>query len=186
MNLNFKKIFFNEISDLNLNSKKIEIKFPIWLMRCAHHAVSGLLRQPDVLGRGFLLDGFPRNAEQHAALHDAGFTSRLCAILLHAPRDTLSRSIRYRRLDPDTDVLYNLKLRPPSTQEVLEWLIVLAKDSAANVTELFASYGRALAETYDLLLAASAERVDADRAFDVVLRDVAYVLTMHGVRPLRQ
>lgn len=146
------------------------------------------LQQPDVSNRGgYLLDGFPRNAAQHAALLAAGFRTTV-AIMLHAPRDTLSRRIRHRRLDPETDVLYNLNLRPPVSQEVLERLIVLAKDSAANVAQLFKSYGRATADTFDLLLKQTKyppRSVDADRDFDVVLQDVAEILTAHGVYPLR-
>lgn len=136
------------------------------------------MKQPDVLERGFLLDGFPRNELQHEALSAAGFTIRL-AIMLHAPRETLSRRIRYRRLDPETDALYNLKLRPPASQEVLERLVILEKDSGANVAELFASYGRATADTFELL-AASAVRVDADRSFDDVLHDVSDALESYG------
>lgn len=137
------------------------------------------LRQPDCLDRGFLLDGFPRNPEQHAALAAAGFSYRL-AILLHAARETLSRRIRHRRLDPETDALYNLRLRPPSSLEVLERLIVLDKDRGANVTDLFASYGRNTADTFSTL-GVKAVRVDADRPFDDVLKDIAEALRDEGV-----
>lgn len=140
------------------------------------------LQQPDVKERGYVLDGFPRNARQHAALAEAGF-SPVLAIMLQAPRETLSRRIRYRRLDPETDALYNLKLRPPASQEVLERLVVLAKDSAANVAQLFESYGRATTETYDLLVV-SAVRVDANRLFDDVHNAVSKAVGDLGVRPL--
>lgn len=137
------------------------------------------LQHPDCRERGYLLDGFPRNPQQHTALAAAGFHYRL-AILLHAPRDTLSRRIRHRRLDPETDVLYNLRLRPPASQEVLERLIVLDKDRGGNVTELFANYGRNSADTFKLV-AGRALRVDADRPFDAVLQDFAAVLQREGI-----
>ena len=101
--------------------------------------------------------------------------------MLHAPRDTLSRRIRYRRLDPETDSLYNLKLRPTDSQEVLERLVVLDKDLGANVAELFATYGKNTAEMYDLL-ASRAVRVDADRPLEDILEDIATELEVKGVK----
>lgn len=142
------------------------------------------LRQRDVSERGFLLDGFPRNPRQHAALASHGFTCDL-VIMLNAPRDTLGRRIRHRRLDPETELLYNLKLRPPESQEVLERLIVLDKDRADNAAELFASYGRATNETFHLV-APNSVRVDADRPFDDVLESVVDVLSSHDVNPLKR
>lgn len=142
------------------------------------------LRQVDCAERGFLLDGFPRNVHQHAALREAGFGYCL-AFMLHAPRETLSRRIRYRRLDPETDSLYNLKLRPADSQEVLERLVVLDKDLGANVAELFANHGKITAEMFDML-APHAVRVDADRSLAEILRDIAAELELQGVKRLSE
>lgn len=142
------------------------------------------LRHVDCIRRGFLLDGFPRNVDQLNALNRAGFHYRI-AFMLHATRDTLERRIRYRRLDPETDILYNLKLRPADSQEVLERLVVLDKDQAANVPELFASYGRATAEMFELLSPRSV-RIDADRAFDDVLEDISSHVERTGVRRMHK
>lgn len=142
------------------------------------------LRQVDCAERGFLLDGFPRNIRQHDALRDAGFDYRI-AFMLHAPRDTLERRIRYRRLDPETDLLYNLKLRPTDSQEVLERLVTLDKDLGANVAEHFAGYGRNSAEIFDLL-APRAVRVDADRPFEELVSDIATQLQAEGVKRLHE
>eukprot|EP00178_Gracilaria_changii_P016466 TRINITY_DN4725_c0_g1_i1.p1 TRINITY_DN4725_c0_g1~~TRINITY_DN4725_c0_g1_i1.p1 ORF type:complete len:736 (+),score=76.56 TRINITY_DN4725_c0_g1_i1:223-2430(+) len=142
------------------------------------------LRQVDCRDRGYLLDGFPRNVEQLNALNRAGFHYRI-AFMLQATRDTLERRIRYRRLDPETDSLYNLKLRPADSQEVLERLVILDKDRAANVPELFASHGRATAEMFELLSPRS-ERIDADRAFDDVLEDISLRVERLGVRRLHE
>lgn len=142
------------------------------------------LRQKDVSERGFLLDGFPRNPQQHAALALHGFVCDL-VIMLNAPRDTLGRRIRYRRLDPETELLYNLKLRPPESQEVLERLIVLDKDRGDNVAELFAGYGRAAAETFNLIAPYSIQ-VDADRPFEDVLQNIEHILSSHNVHPLKR
>lgn len=103
--------------------------------------------------------------------------------MLHAPRDTLERRIRYRRLDPETDLLYNLKLRPADSQEVHERLVVLDKDLGANVAEVFATYGRNTADIFDLL-APRAVRIDADRQFDELISDVTAKLEAEGVNRL--
>lgn len=142
------------------------------------------LRQRDVNERGFLLDGFPRNPRQHAALASHGFTCDL-VIMLNAPRETLGRRIRHRRLDPETELLYNLKLRPPESQEVLERLIVLDKDRADNVAELYASYGRSTAETFHLV-APNAVHIDVDRPFDDVIKSVVDILSSHNINPLKR
>lgn len=138
------------------------------------------LSQVDCTERGYLLDGFPRNVQQHEALNRAGFQYQT-AFLLHAPRDTLERRIRYRRLDPETDLLYNLILRPTDSQEVLERLVILDKDLGVNVAELFASYGRNTADMYDLFEPRS-ERIDADRSFEAILQDITTHLAKNGVK----
>ncbi|KAI0557307.1 adenylate kinase [Gracilaria domingensis] len=152
-----------------------EIVIPMVLERLGH---------VDCRKRGYLLDGFPRNVDQLNALNRAGFHYRI-AFMLQATRDTLERRIRYRRLDPETDSLYNLKLRPADSQEVLERLVILDKDRAANVPELFASYGRTTAEMFELLSPRSV-RMDADRAFDDVLEDISSHIERCGVRRLHK
>lgn len=137
------------------------------------------LRQVDCARRGFLLDGFPRNVEQQNALNRAGFHYHT-AYVLYAPRDTLERRIRYRRLDPETDIIYNLKLRPTESQEVLERLVILDKDRPYNLTELFASYGRSTADIFQLLNSC-AVHIDANRDLDDVLIDISKHLETMGV-----
>lgn len=141
------------------------------------------LGQVDCRERGFVLDGFPRNLTQAKALKDAGMEYKL-AFVMHATRETLERRIRHRRLDPETGLLYNLKLRPPESQEVLERLVPLDKDSGRNVAELFALYGRTATYMFDRL-APRAVRVDANRKIEEVLQDISSVLKDEGVSPLR-
>lgn len=141
------------------------------------------LKQVDCVEHGFLLDGFPRSIRQHAALIDAGFAYRL-AFMLHAPRDTLDRRIRYRRLDPETDLLYNLKSRPTDSQEVLERLVILDKDRGSSLTELFANYGKNTAEIFDLM-APRAVRLDADKSLEEVLAEIARRLEREGFQRLQ-
>lgn len=140
------------------------------------------LKQVDCVEHGFLLDGFPRSIRQHAALVDASFSYRL-AFMLHAPRDTLDRRIRYRRLDPETDLLYNLRSRPTDSQEVLERLVILDKDRGSSLTELFANYGKITAEIFDLM-APHSVRIDADRGFEEVLAEIARRVEREGFERL--
>lgn len=142
------------------------------------------LRQVDCATHGFLLDAFPRNPKQEAALLAAGFRFEI-AIMLHAPREILESRLRHRRLDPETDLLYNLKYRPPGSQEVLERLVVLDKDRDSNYAELFAKYGRCAAEMFD----ASSQhclRIDANRELSEVVKDITRALRSKGAAPLKK
>lgn len=142
------------------------------------------LRQVDCASRGFLLDAFPRNPAQDAALRDAGFQVD-CAIMLHAPREQLESRLRHRRIDPETNLLYNLKHRPPLSQEVLQRLAVLDKDRDSNYPELFARYGRLAADMFDATSRRTV-RVDTNRDLDFVLDDIAALLERMGASPLRK
>lgn len=81
--------------------------------------------------------------------------------MLHTPQETLSRCIRYRGLTPETHGLYNLKLWPPASQEALERLVVLTKNSARNSTDLFVKYNRATADIFDLLAVSNVSGIDS-------------------------
>lgn len=73
------------------------------------------LKAPDA-ARGFLLDGFPRTAEQVGILD--GILSRLGmpldrVLLLSLPEDEILRRLTERRSCPGCGAVYNLSFRPP-------------------------------------------------------------------------
>ncbi len=70
------------------------------------------LSSPDVEKKGFILDGFPRTANQAHALEAAGVKIDKF-ILIDVPEDVLIERITGRRIDPVTGKSYHLLFRPP-------------------------------------------------------------------------
>ncbi len=75
--------------------------------------VKARLAEPDVLARGFLLDGFPRRAEEAAVLEEyLAETGPLdAAIALDAPEEVLLRRILARGRADDTETAFRERMR---------------------------------------------------------------------------
>lgn len=84
--------------------------------------VVGMVRErfsQDDVGRGFLLDGFPRTVPQAQALQDllGELDMALDAvILLEVPDEPIVERITGRRSDPETGRIYHLKFDPPPAE----------------------------------------------------------------------
>lgn len=74
--------------------------------------VKGRLARDDATADGWLLDGYPRSAEQAEAIAAAGVEPDLF-LLVDVPDDDLVERVTGRRLDPVTGEIYHLKFRPP-------------------------------------------------------------------------
>ena len=74
--------------------------------------VTARLAAPDAKERGWLLDGYPRSAEQADAIEAAGVRPDLF-LLLNVPDDTLVARVTGRRTDPETGEIYHLTFKPP-------------------------------------------------------------------------
>jgi len=70
------------------------------------------LNQPDVLEKGFILDGFPRTREQGEALLSLNLDIT-ALLLLEVDDDTVVERICGRRIDPVTGNIYHLTFDPP-------------------------------------------------------------------------
>lgn len=70
------------------------------------------LKQPDVMEKGVLLDGFPRTADQASALTEQIKVDQL--VLLQVPEKALVQRALGRRVDPNTGLIYNLDFLPPN------------------------------------------------------------------------
>lgn len=89
--------------------------------------VTARLAQPDAAARGWLLDGYPRSAEQADAIEAAGVRPDLF-LLLDVPDDTLVARVTGRRTDPQTGEIYHLTFKPPPP-EVLPRLVQRSDDT---------------------------------------------------------
>lgn len=90
--------------------------------------VKSRLAQKDASENGWLLDGYPRSAEQAEAIAAAGIEPDLF-LLVDVPDDDLVERVTGRRLDPVTGEIYHLKFRPPPAGEVAERLTQRSDDN---------------------------------------------------------
>jgi len=79
-------------------------------------AIKHRLAQSDVASRGILLDGFPRTPEQAHALVAQVNVDHVVA--LEVPRRILVSRALTRRIDPETQEIYNLVHKPPPSPEI--------------------------------------------------------------------
>lgn len=74
--------------------------------------VKARLARPDAAERGWLLDGYPRSAEQADAIEAAGVRPDVF-ILVDVADDILVERVVGRRLDPVTGAIYHTTFNPP-------------------------------------------------------------------------
>ncbi|RPA88095.1 adenylate kinase-like protein [Ascobolus immersus RN42] len=70
------------------------------------HVKAGMVRVSEGVEHSFLLDGFPRTAEQARMLHQAGLEVNL-VLLLDIPREILVRRLSGRLVHPPSGRVYN-------------------------------------------------------------------------------
>ena len=90
--------------------------------------VKSRLGQRDAEENGWLLDGYPRSAEQAEAIAAAGIEPDLF-LLVDVPDDDLVERVTGRRLDPVTGEIYHLKFRAPPAGEVTARLMQRSDDN---------------------------------------------------------
>ncbi|KAG5465434.1 hypothetical protein CUR178_00137 [Leishmania enriettii] len=124
-NLLVKQNGFVHLSAGNLLREEVRKKSPLGLQCAAIMSEGSLipdelvidlvcnrLRESDVQERGTLLDGFPRTLRQAEELSARGFKFDIMIFLNVSPEILLERCL-YRRVDPVTGRIYNLKSDPP-------------------------------------------------------------------------
>ena len=102
------------------------------------------LRQPDVVAKGALLDGFPRTGAQAEALKRAGMKFD-AMVVLHVPVDALMERSAGRRLDPVTGDIYHLKFKPPPSA-IASRLVIRPDDTVKRQTHRIGIYNRTKAD----------------------------------------
>lgn len=95
-------------------------------------AVKERLEQDDVQANGFLLDGFPRTAEQAKALDALGVAVD-AFVMLNVPDSHLVARVVGRRIDPETGNSYHVDYSPPPAGEVADRCIQRADDTEEKV-----------------------------------------------------
>jgi len=143
--------------------------------------VAQALDTPEVKAKGFLLDGYPRTANQaeEMAKH---FLIPHKAILLDVPDEVLVQRVTGRRLDPETGIIYHLETKPPcgeteeETAAIMERLTQRGDDTEEALKvrlENFAANREAVASAFSAI----SLTVDGNRAPEEVWADIKAFIT---------
>lgn len=101
--------------------------------------VTARLAAPDAAA-GWLLDGYPRSAEQADAIEAAGVRPDVF-ILVECADDALVERVTGRRLDPVTGAIYHVKFAPPPNDAaVLARLVQRSDDTEEALRARLASH----------------------------------------------
>jgi adenylate kinase family enzyme len=84
----------------------------------------GKLQSPETAASGWLLDGFPRTAEQASALQAAGLSPD-SLVIINVPQQVLLEQATQRRFDPETGAIYHLTTNPPVSARTFPTLALL-------------------------------------------------------------
>jgi len=119
---------------------------------------------------GWLLDGFPRNDAQAAALESRGITPQL-VLHLEVPDEEIISRVTGRRMDPETGEIYNLNSDKPSDESVLERLVQRSDDTEEKVKvrlEMYHSQASKLLDRYQSVV----RTIDGTRSKSTVFSDI--------------
>ena len=86
------------------------------------------LNSSDCQQRGWILDGFPRTANQARALQKAGIDPDLF-LFLNVPDEVAIQRACGRRTDPVTGIGYHLDYSPPPSDEIQQRLVIRSDDT---------------------------------------------------------
>jgi len=127
------------------------------------------LNQPDVLERGFILDGFPRTRDQGEALLNLNLDITTL-LLLDVDDDTVVERICGRRIDPVTGNIYHLTFDPPP-EDIADRLTQRSDDCEEVVRSRLRKYQDNLASV-ESLFSDIVRRIDAKGDKHSVFREV--------------
>merc|ERR1712154_357305 len=90
------------------------------------------------MGKGCLLDGFPRAPDQAKAMVEADLKVD-AFIVIQVPDDVLVERGVGRRLDPETGTIYHLTFKPPP-EDILERLVHRSDDHEEKIRTRLSTY----------------------------------------------
>jgi adenylate kinase len=131
------------------------------------------LNQPDVVERGFILDGFPRTRDQGEALLSLNL-DLTAMLLLDVDDDTVVERICGRRLDPETGTIYHLTFDPPP-EDIADRLTQRSDDCEEVVRSRLQKYQDNLSSV-ESLFSHIIKRIDAKGDKYAVFREVELYL----------
>lgn len=100
--------------------------------------VKNKLAEPEVVEKGWLLDGYPRSGEQAEAIEAEGIRPDVF-LLINVPDSILVERVVGRRSDPVTGEIYHLVFKPPP-EDVVSRLIHRSDDTEEMVRNRLDTY----------------------------------------------
>ena len=100
--------------------------------------VKNKLAEPEVEQKGWLLDGYPRSAEQAEAIESEDIRPDIF-LLVNVPDEALVERVVGRRSDPVTGEIYHLKFKPPPA-EIIDRLEQRSDDTEDKVRRRLETY----------------------------------------------
>ena len=136
------------------------------------------MAQPDVIERGWVLDGFPRTIAQVESLDAAGVQPDL-VLCLEVPEAELVQRVTGRRSDPVTGRVYHLQYDPPPADdaELLQRLVQRSDDSEETLRTRLDAYQQNVAQLKGRYAEVLAE-VDGHRSKQEVFADLTRAVGM--------
>ncbi|CBH09621.1 adenylate kinase, putative [Trypanosoma brucei gambiense DAL972] len=140
------------------------------------------LSQSDACEKGWLVEGYPRNAQQAQAVEECGVIPQVF-ILLDLPEDLSFRRLEHRRYDPATNKEYHMLDNPPPAEDVAlcERLVQRDADFHESIAKRLAQYYESI-EGVKKHLGAVIEVVDARKSVEDVERDILAAVEKHRFR----
>ncbi|EIE26817.1 adenylate kinase in complex with the inhibitor P1,P5-Bis(Adenosine-5'-)pentaphosphate [Coccomyxa subellipsoidea C-169] len=136
--------------------------------------VKNRLSQQDAQESGWLLDGYPRSAEQAEAIQEAGIRPDVF-ILIDVSDDELVERVTGRRLDPETNTIYHMKFKPPP-DAIVHRLVQRSDDTEDKLRNRLATHHKnveAVVGYYKDMLV----EVNGQRSMDEVFAEIGGVLS---------
>ena len=93
------------------------------------------LKESDCRVNGWVLDGFPQNEAQINLLKSLKITPSLVCMFEQPESETMRRLLN-RRIDPETGIVYNMEVAPPSDESILNRLTELSEDMNLSKQEV--------------------------------------------------
>jgi len=136
------------------------------------------LSQPDCVGNGFLLDGYPREIPAAEFLTQNKFVPDVF-LVLEVPDDVLVKRLSGRVSDPITGITYHMTFFPPPDDPVIrKRLVQRSDDSEAAAAGRIASYKKLIEPVIAFYKGGGfrVSSVNGDQHPDQVFRDVTALL----------
>lgn len=95
-------------------------------------ALKNKVLSSEIVKAGFLLDGYPRTAEQAKLLKEHGVPIDKI-VLVETSQQALVDKLSSRWLDPDTGLFYDMRVNPPTDEAITQRLIQRADDQESVI-----------------------------------------------------